>query len=70
LDQRLEALRVNLLLSARGIEALRASGAEQNQRIAALEILARQDGENIRGLVRIAEIHERRLSAIGGEQET
>ncbi|HYW48129.1 MAG TPA: hypothetical protein VE959_35020 [Bryobacteraceae bacterium] len=69
LDERLEALTMNLEPAARGIEALRAAGAEQSQRIAALEVLARQDGENIRALARIAEIHERRLSTLEGDQE-
>jgi archaellum component FlaC len=33
-----------------------------------LRVLAQQDGENIRALVRLAEIHERRLTEIeGGE---
>jgi hypothetical protein len=34
--------------------------------IADLKIAAQQDGENIRALARIAEIHERRLSHLEG----
>jgi hypothetical protein len=34
-----------------------AEGRETSQRISALERLAQQDGENIRALARIAEIH-------------
>ena len=34
-----------------------------------LKTAAQQDGENIRGLVRIAEIHERRLSHLEGGEE-
>lgn len=30
---------------------------------------AKQDGENIRALARIAEIHERRLTALEGDQQ-
>ena len=54
IDERLEALTMNLELAHREIQDLHA--------------LARQDGENIRGLARIAEIHERRLSALEGDQ--
>jgi len=31
---------------------------------------AQQDGENIRALARIAEIHERRISALEGDDST
>jgi hypothetical protein len=48
IDERLEALTMNLELVGRDIEVLRD--------------MARQDGENIRALARIAEIHERRLT--------
>jgi len=50
LDERIEALTMNLELAHREIQDL--------------QKLARQDGENIRALARIAEIHERRLSAL------
>ena len=52
--QRHEALTMNMELAWKEIEAGR---AERNQ-----------DAENIRALARIAEIHERRLTAIEGEQ--
>jgi hypothetical protein len=56
IDERIEALTMNLELAVREIQDLKE--------------LARQDGENIRGLARIAEIHERRLTALeGGEQK-
>lgn len=55
IDERIEALTMNRELAMREIEAL--------------QILARQDGENIRALARIAESHERRLTALeGGDQ--
>jgi hypothetical protein len=44
IDERIEALTMNLELAMKEIEAL--------------QVLAKQDGENIRALVRIAEIHE------------
>jgi hypothetical protein len=34
-----------------------------------LLILAQQDGENIRALARIADMHDRRLTSLEGSQE-
>jgi hypothetical protein len=51
-DERIEAPTMNLELVMKEIDALQA--------------LARQDGENIRALVRFAEIHERRPTALEG----
>jgi archaellum component FlaC len=48
LTERHEALTMNLELAARDIETLKT--------------LAQQDGENIRALARIAEIHDRRIT--------
>ena len=53
LKERHDALTMNLELMSHEIRDLRAA--------------AQQDGENIRALVRIAEIHERRLSDLEGE---
>ena len=53
LDERIEALTMNLELAARDIETLKP--------------LAQQDGENIRALARIAEIHDRRISHLEDE---
>ena len=54
LTERHEALTMNLELLHRDVQDLKA--------------VAQQDGENIRALARIAEIHERRLTEIeGGE---
>jgi len=52
LTERHEALTMNLELVSRDIQDLK--------------IAAQQDGENIRGLARIAEIHERRLTHLEG----
>ena len=46
IDERIEALTMNLELASRDIQDLKE--------------IARQDGENIRALARIADIHERR----------
>jgi len=54
LDERIEALTMNLELAVKEIDALRS--------------IAAQDGENIRALARVAEIHERRLSALEGPE--
>ena len=57
IDERIEALTVNLEPVSRDI--------------ADLKVAAQQDGENIRALARIAEIHERRPTQLeGGEQLT
>jgi archaellum component FlaC len=60
IEERLEALTMNLELASRDIQDLRSAIHE-------LRITAQQDGENIRALARIAEIHERRLSHLEGE---
>jgi hypothetical protein len=52
IDERLEALTMSLELLSHDIQDLKA--------------VAQQDGENIRGLARIAEIHERRLTGLEG----
>jgi hypothetical protein len=62
IDERIAALTMNLELAFRDIQDLR--GAVND-----LKELARQDGENIRALARIAEIHERRLTALEGDDE-
>jgi hypothetical protein len=53
IDERIEALTMNLELMSREIEGLRETSAH-------LVVTSRQDGENIRALARIAEIHEPR----------
>jgi hypothetical protein len=53
IDQRIEALVMSLELLAHDVQDLKTA--------------AQQDGENIRGLARIAEIHERRLSRLEGD---
>jgi hypothetical protein len=68
IDERLEKLVERHEALTQSVELLMAEGHETGKRISALEQLAQQDGENIRALARIAEIHERRLTEIeGGE---
>lgn len=57
IDERIEALTMNLELFSRDVETLRAS-------IDKLHATVQQDGDHIRALVRIAEIHERRLTSL------
>lgn len=51
IDERIEALTMNLELLSRDRE-------RDNERIKLLVMAADKDGENIRGLVRLAEIHQ------------
>jgi hypothetical protein len=55
IDERIEAIVMSLELLTRDVQDLKTA--------------AQQDGENIRGLVRIAEIHERRLSHLEGGED-
>ena len=61
-DERLEKLIARHEALTQSVELLLLSGQEQNKR-------SEQDGENIRGLARIAEIHEHRISELekGGD---
>lgn len=55
IDERIEALTMNLELAWRDIQ-------EQKTVIDRINVAIAQDAENIRALARIAEIHERRLT--------
>lgn len=55
IDERIEALTMNLELISHQQET-------QGKRIEMLITVAEKDGENIRALARIAEVHERRLT--------
>lgn len=66
IDDRLDALTMNAELFSRDLEQFRAEGERLHADVetlrastADLVITSRQDGENIRALARIAEIHER-----------
>lgn len=62
IDERLDRLAERHEALAQSVELMVAEGREQTERIRALERLAQQDGENIRALAHIAEIHGRRLT--------
>lgn len=67
LTARHEALTMTVELISRDVESLRQAAASDGKRIDALLTAVEQDAENIRGLARIAEIHERRLSHLEGQ---
>ena len=62
IDERIEALTMNLELVSHDIETLRGTTDTLRGTTDTLLATARQDGENIRALARIAEMHERRLT--------
>jgi len=66
IDERLESLVERHEALTQSVELLLTEGRETGKRISALEQLAQQDGENLRALARIAEIHERRLTELEG----
>jgi hypothetical protein len=69
IDERIEALTMNLELAMNKIEALGVHQKQTSEDIANLQRIALQDGENFRALARIAEIHECPLTTLeGGEQ--
>ena len=65
-EERLEAINQTLELVA----AMHADNDKEfRERFAEIARLQAQDGEHIRALVRIAEIHERRLSRLEGDEQ-
>src|SRR5271154_3570237 len=62
IDERIEALTMHLELLSQDNEG-------QRKKIEDLLKIAERDGENIRALARIAEIHERRLTSLEGGSE-
>jgi hypothetical protein len=68
IDERLEALTMNLELQVHESETLRHSIADLRHGIADLKEKSAIDAENIRALARIAEIHERRLTDFEDQQ--
>lgn len=55
IDERIEAIVMSLELLTRDVHDLKSA--------------AQQDGENIRALARIAEMHERRITHLEGDTE-
>jgi hypothetical protein len=73
IDERLEALTMNMELLSRDVETLRDSVGILRESVGVLRDTTQQlvtavtaDGENIRALARIAEIHNHRLNDLEG----
>lgn len=61
IDERIEALVMSVELLTKDVEGMRIG-------LETLRTIAQQDGENIRALARIAEMHERRLTDLEGRE--
>ncbi len=70
IDERLEALAQSVELLTHDIHEMQAGARQTSRDIELLVSAGKQDGENIRALARIADIHERRITAIEGSSET
>jgi hypothetical protein len=68
IDERLEALTMNLELAHRDILDLQKLATKHNRGIRRLSKNSEKDAENIRGLARIAEIHEQRIERLETKQ--
>lgn len=69
LKERLAALTLRLVRGCREVEALRSSCEALRDSCRELNFRSEKDGENIRALARIAEIHHLRLSALEKSQD-
>lgn len=70
IDERLERLVERHEALSQSVELLNSTVREQSAEIDKLIETATRDGENIRALARVAEIHERRLTELeGGEDQ-
>jgi chromosome segregation ATPase len=66
-NAQMEVLRVNIESLHASTSELHAASIRQSEQFAKHDERLRIDGEHIRALVRIAEIHERRLSGLEGD---
>jgi hypothetical protein len=69
LTERHEALAQSVELMLAEAKEQRAKAEEQTKQIELLFATATKDGEHIRALVRLAEIHERRLTHLEGGED-
>jgi hypothetical protein len=69
IDERLERLTERHEALTQSVELMRLEGEQQNKRIDKILVALEKDGEHIRGLARIAEIREHRISQLenGGD---
>jgi hypothetical protein len=68
-EERIERLTERHEALTQSVELLHAESVEHTKQIEALLATAVQDGEHIRALVRLAEIHERRLTHLEGGED-
>jgi hypothetical protein len=68
IDQRLEALTARHEALTQTVELIAAMQRDSEKRIGEITTAIRQDAENIRALVRVAEIHHERLSRLEDQQ--
>ena len=66
-DERLDRLTDRTEAIAESLELVVLQVRDLGEQVKALGTYVQQDAENIRGLARIAEIHERRLTHLEGE---
>ena len=73
IDERLDRLVERHEALTEGVELMRREEEERNRkwdaRWSQIATALEQDGENIRALAHVAEIHERRLTSLEGGQE-
>jgi archaellum component FlaC len=69
IDERLEALTTRHEALTMNMELLSHDREKDNERIGKLMDLAEKIGQNVEGLARIAEIHEKRISRLEGDGE-
>ena len=69
IDERLEALAARHEALAMNLELMSHETEELKAASKLLLATAQQDGENIRALARIADIHERRITRLEGSPE-
>jgi hypothetical protein len=68
-DERILALHVNIESLHASVSELYAAVQRHDDRLEKLIVASQKDGENIRALARVAEIHERRLTALEGSAD-
>ena len=68
-EQRIERLTERHEALTQSVELLHGESIEHTKQIEALLATATKDGEHIRALVRLAEIHERRLTHLEGGED-
>jgi archaellum component FlaC len=69
IDERLDRLTERHEALTQSVELLAIESRELRERISSLTTAIAQDSENIRALARIAEMHERRITHLEGDEQ-